>query len=296
VDTAVSTTGLTKHYGRAVALDDLDLAIPKGVVFGYLGPNGAGKTTTIRILLGLLKPTKGSAQVLGLPVPSRRNELHRKVGYLPGDFFAYPAMSGEAYLRYLAKLRGNVEWEDVRSLAKRFDLDLDARIGSLSHGNRQKVGVIQAFMHRPELLVLDEPTSGLDPLMQREFLTLLDEARSEGRTVLLSSHILAEVEEVADLVAILRDGRLVVVESVAGLTAKALRRLELSFEKMPALEDLEGLPGVAEARFVGSTAHLVVEGTTEELFRFAAPFGIEAVVTPNADLEEIFLDYYAGER
>lgn len=292
---AVRTEGLTKSYGRAVALEDLNLEIPAGVVFGYLGPNGAGKTTTIRLLMGMIRPARGRMEVLGLPVPAKRNDMHRRVGYLPGDFVAYGDMTGEEYLRFLARLRGGVDWSEVAALSKRFELDLDTRVDSLSHGNRQKVGLVQAFMHRPELLILDEPTAGLDPLMQREFLSLLDEVRAEGRTVLLSSHILAEVEEAADRVGILRRGRLVMVESVSALTARAIRRIELSFGEIPDVGALRTLPGVNEVRMVGNTAHLVVEGTTEELFRVAAPFGIQSVVTHEADLEEIFLDYYTGD-
>jgi ABC-2 type transport system ATP-binding protein len=289
---AIRTVGLTKRYGRSLALERLDLEVPAGVVFGYLGPNGAGKTTTIRLLAGLLRATEGRAEVMGLDAWAARDRVHRRVGYLPGEFVAYGDMPGEQYLRYLANLRGNVAWPDVELLAKRLDLDLGRRLGMLSHGNRQKVGLVQAFMHRPELLVLDEPTTGLDPLVQREFLTLVREARDEGRTVFLSSHILDEVEAVADVVAILRAGRLVVVETVEVLKARAVRRLALTFPGSPPIDELGRVRGVREVQSFGTTAHLVVEGPTEELFRVAAPHGIRNVVAHEADLEEIFLAYY----
>jgi ABC-2 type transport system ATP-binding protein len=287
--------GLTKHYGHTVALRDLDLTVPAGVVFGYLGPNGAGKTTTIRLLVGLLKPTHGRVEVLGLDGRADRDRIHRRVGYLPGEFESYPDLTGAQYLRYLANLRGGVEWRTVTGLAERLDVDLGKRTASLSHGNRRKIGLIQAFMHDPELLILDEPTGGLDPLIQREFLAMVREARAAGRTVFLSSHILSEVEAVADVVGILRQGSLVVVETVQALKAKALRRIDLTFGGPPPIEQLRASPGVQEVRVVGSTAHLAVEGSTAALLAAAAPHGIENVHTYEADLEEIFLSYYGQE-
>jgi len=289
---AIRTFGLSKRYGHFPALDGVDLEIPAGVVFGYLGPNGAGKTTTIRLLTGLLRPSAGRAEVLGLDAWTARDDVHRRIGYLPGEFVAYPDLTAERYLRYLADLRGTVDWSDVVLLAKRLDLDVGRRIGTLSHGNRQKVGLIQAFMHHPDLLILDEPTTGLDPLMQREFLTLVREARDDGTTILLSSHILDEVETVADVVGILRAGRMVVVETIDDLKAKALRRIDVTFTGEVPLAELGGLDGVLEVRAVGTTAHLTVAGSTEELFRVAAPHGIRNVVSHEADLEEIFLTFY----
>jgi beta-exotoxin I transport system ATP-binding protein len=208
MDVAIRTWQLSKSYGRRPALQELELEVPAGGVFGYLGPNGAGKTTTIRLLAGLLRPTSGRAEVFGLDTVADRERVQRRIGYLPGDFVAYPDLTGRQFLRYLAGLRGDVDGSHVDGLAKRFDLDLGLRIGRLSHGNRQKVGIIQAFMHQPDLLILDEPTNGLDPIMQREFLALVREHRDAGRTVFLSSHILTEVEAAADTVGILRAGRL----------------------------------------------------------------------------------------
>ncbi|GIH95775.1 ATP-binding cassette domain-containing protein [Planobispora siamensis] len=288
----IRTRALTKRYGKTLALDGLDLEVPGPAVFGYLGPNGAGKTTTIRLLAGLLRATSGHAEVLGLDIGRDRDRAQRRIGYLPGQFTAYPDLTGDQYLRYLAGLRGGVGGKAVAGLAERFDVDLSRRIGGLSHGNRQKIGLIQAFMHEPELLILDEPTIGLDPLMQREFLALVRETRDAGRTVFLSSHILDEVEAVADTVAILRRGHLVVVRPVGELKAQAVRRMELVFAGEPPLAEAEKADGVREATADGSRLHLVVEGSTAELLRVAAPYGIESVVTHEPDLEEIFMTYY----
>src|SRR3954452_11391044 len=228
-DIVIKVRRLTKRFGRRIALDNLDLDVPAGTILGYLGPNGAGKTTTIRLLVGLIRPTSGSAVVFGFDANDKYDVIQRRIGYLPGDFVAYPDLGGAQYLDYFAHLYGGVERDRVSLLAKRFDLDLDARIGTLSRGNRQKVGIVQAFMHDPDLLILDEPTTGLDPLMQREFRTLLRETRDSGRTVFLSSHVLSEVEAVADTVAILRAGRLVTKQSVQALRDNARRRLDLTF-------------------------------------------------------------------
>ncbi len=296
VESVIRTYELTKHYGRTVAVESLDLEVPAGLVFGYLGPNGAGKTTTIRLLVGLLRPTGGRAEVLGIDVVRDPDGVQALVGYLPGDFKAYPDLTGEQYLRYLGNLRGGVEWKTTARLAERLELDLDRRIGALSHGNRQKLGIVQAFMSEPELLILDEPTSGLDPLIQREFLAMLREARDAGRTVLLSSHILSEVEAVADVVGILRQGRLVVVDSVESLKARALRRIDLTFAGEPPAAVLARVPGVKEVVTSDATAHLVVEGSTADLIAALAPYRVDDVISHEADLEEIFLAYYGREE
>jgi ABC-2 type transport system ATP-binding protein len=292
----IRTTDLTKHYGRTRALDGLNLEVRRGTVFGCLGPNGAGKTTTIRLLAGLLRPTRGSAEVLGLDPARDDDAVQARIGYLPGEFTAYADMTGEQYLRYLGNLRGGVDGESIALLAKRLDLDLSRRIGALSHGNRQKVGLVQAFMSHPDLLILDEPTTGLDPLMQREFLALVREARDDGQTVFLSSHILTEVEAVADTVAILRQGHLVVVESVEALKARALRRIDLTFSEPPPATALATVIGVREVHTTDTTAHLVVEGSTADLIASLALYRVDNIVTHEPDLEEIFLAYYGNEE
>jgi ABC-2 type transport system ATP-binding protein len=289
---AIRTQGLTKRYGRTLALDGIDLEVPQGVVFGYLGPNGAGKSTTIRLLTGLLRPTSGRVEVLGRDVSADRDSAQHLIGYLPGDFVAYPELTGAEYLGYVAALRGDVDPERIQVLAERLTLPLDRHIGTLSHGNRQKVGIAQAFMHDPPLLVLDEPTNGLDPLVQRVFLDLVHEVRDAGRTVFLSSHVLSEVEAVADVVGILRAGRVVVTDTLAHLEAQALRRLDLVFGGTPPAAVLEHAQGVREVVVAGTTAHVTVEGSTADLLRVAAPYGVENLVTHEADLGEVFLGWY----
>jgi ABC-2 type transport system ATP-binding protein len=291
----IRTWELAKSYHRRPALLGIDLEVPDNVVFGYLGPNGAGKTTTIRLLVGLLRPTSGRAELLGMDTVRDRDQMQRRIGYLPGEFVAYPDLTSEEYLRYLANLRGGVNWSIVEGMAKRFDLDLTGRIGALSHGNRQKVGIVQAFMHEPDVLILDEPTSGLDPLVQREFLELVRETRGQGRTVFLSSHILYEVEAVADTVAIITSGHLVIVESVHRLKAQALRRIDLTFEGPPPVTQLRTVAAVRDLRVAGNIVHLDVEGSTADLLQVAAPYRVQQVVTHEPDLEEIFLAYYQQE-
>ena len=293
---AIRTSALTKRYGRTNALAGVDLEVPRGKVFGYLGPNGAGKTTTIRILAGLMRPTSGRGEVFGHDVVADREQAQGCLGYLPGDFTGYPDLTATQFLRYLANLRGGVEWAVVESIAKRLDLDLDGKIGDLSHGNRQKVGIVQAFMHDPRLLILDEPTSGLDPLVQREFLQLVREVRDRGRTVFLSSHVLSEVEAVADVVAILRKGRLVVTDTIANLEHQAVRRLDLVFAGSPPVSALSQVPGVHDIHATERTIHLALEGSTAALIRAAAPYGVENVITHEPDLEDVFLGWYDTEE
>jgi ABC-2 type transport system ATP-binding protein len=293
---AIETRALAKRFGRHHALNGIDLSIAPGQVFGYLGPNGAGKTTTIRLLAGLSRPTAGFARVLGMDVVRERDLVQARLGYLPGNFVGYRDLTGQQYLRFLAHLRGGLDWNVVESVAKRLDLDLGRRLGVLSHGNRQKVGIIQALMHEPELVILDEPTTGLDPIIQREFLGMLRDFRDAGGTVFLSSHILSEVEAIADHVGIIRAGTLVVVESVEVLKRRALRRMDLTFAGEPPRAVLSAIAGVREVTVTGSTARLAVEGSTAELLAAAAPHGIDQIVTHEPDLEEIFLSYYERRR
>lgn len=293
---ALTTTGLTKHFGDRVALADLDLEVPVGIIFGYLGPNGAGKTTTIKLLAGLYRPTSGTASVLGVDVSRARDEVQARIGYLPGDFTGYSDMTGRQLVGLLGALRGGTGWSGVAGLAERFDLDLDRRLGELSHGNRQKVGIVQAFMGHPELLVLDEPTQGLDPLMQREFLDLLRETRAEGRTVLLSSHVLSEVEAVADVVGILDRGRLLATRSMDQLHADAVRRVELTFDGPAPLDTLRSAEGVQVVRCDGSSVEMTVTGSMAPLFRAAGPHGVVDAVTHETDLADLFLGFYDDTR
>ena len=292
VPAAIETSGLTKYYGKTPGILDLDLEVKTGEVFGFLGPNGAGKSTTIRTLLGFLRPTRGTARVFGT---TDSLEIRRRTGYLPADLGFYPAMTGRQLVRFLGALRGFDKWQNVEALAARFSLDLDRRVGSYSTGNRRKVGIVQAFMHEPELLVLDEPTTGLDPLMQQEFFALIDEVRADGRTVFLSSHVLPEVERLADRVGIVRRSRLVMVEEVEALKKKALRRLEIVFARPADAAAFASLPGVREAVGTGHRVELTVEGSLDAVMRAAAEHGVVNVTTHDPDLEEVFMGYYKGD-
>jgi ABC-2 type transport system ATP-binding protein len=265
---AIETERLTKFYGAHRGIEDVTLRVEPGEVFGFLGPNGAGKTTTIRTLLDLLHPTRGSARVLGLDSHRDSVAIRARLGNLPGDFGYGKRASGREAIALLARLRGVTDLAPVEQLARRFRADLERPLGQLSRGNRQKVGLILAVFHRPELLILDEPTSGLDPLMQEEFLALVREERERGCAVFVSSHELDEVERVCDRVGIIRDGRMVAVERVADLLTKTQRRdrVEVEFADPVELEQVRAMPGVTAAEYVHPT------------------------------LEEVFLTYYEDKQ
>ena len=289
---AIATSGLSKDYGSGRGLFDLDLEVEQGETFGFLGPNGAGKSTTMRLLLDLIRPSSGQAEILGLDTRDQSLEVRRRVGFLPGDLALYPRLRGGEVLDHLARLRGGVDPQLRVELAERFDADLNRPVHELSTGNRQKLGLIQAFMHDPELLILDEPISGLDPLVQRSFHTLLAEVISRGRTVFLSSHSLSEVEQVADRVAILREGRLVAVDSLENLRRVAVKRLELEFAAPPPLARFQALLGVREAKADGRTLLVAFEGSVDQVLKAAAAYEVQSIRTREDDLENIFLRYY----
>jgi ABC-2 type transport system ATP-binding protein len=294
-DPVIVTAGLTKYYGRNRGIVDLDLEVRRGEAFGFLGPNGAGKTTTIRLLLDLLRATRGRATVLGRDVRHDGVELRRRVGFTPGELFLFDKLSGRETLRFLAGLRGGVDWAYVGRLTVRFEAELDRRVGELSTGNKRKISLIQAFMHRPELLILDEPTAGLDPLMQAEFNRLIDEAREDGQTVFLSSHVLPEVRRLCDRVGFVRDGQLVAVEDVATLLRRQVRELDLVFGAAVPADLFTGIAGVLQAETEGVHAHLHVSGSFDEVFHRALPHGIVDVSSREPDLDEVFLTYYGDE-
>jgi ABC-2 type transport system ATP-binding protein len=295
VTDVIAVERLTKSYGRNRGVIDLTFSVSPGEVFGYLGPNGAGKTTTIRTLLDFIRPTSGRAFVFGLD--SRRDglEIHRRTGYLAGEMALYERLTGAEYLRHLGLLRGGVDPEVVRDLADRLDCDLSVRIRSLSHGNKQKVALIQAFMHRPELLVLDEPTQGLDPLIQQEFARMVEEVRREGRTVFLSSHVLPEVERLCDRVAIIREGLLVTIEDVGDLKARQVRMLTIHFAGPAPAGAFEGLPSVRAVRALGDALELTVAGPLDAVVKEAARFEVVDLESHEPSLEDVFLTYYERE-
>ncbi|MEV0973463.1 ABC transporter ATP-binding protein [Microtetraspora glauca] len=290
----VRTEGLTKFYGRRRGLHDLDLEIHPGEVFGYLGPNGAGKTTTIRLLLDVIRPTSGRAEVLGLD--PRDSRVRARIGYLPGELALEGREKARAYLEFMASVRGGLRRGRIDELAERLEADLSVRMGELSKGNKQKIGLIQAFMHDPELLILDEPTSGLDPLVQQEFLAMVREVKREGRSVLMSSHVLAEVEHVSDRVGIVRAGRLVAVEDVGALRERAIRKVEFHFDAPVPREAFENLSGVRDLVVEGAGLRCTIDGRPDALIKAAARFTVVHMVSAEPDLEEIFLAYYSDEE
>ena len=288
----IAASGLSKDYGSGRGLFGLDMEVGAGEIFGFLGPNGAGKSTTMRLLLDLIRPTSGSARVLGLDTRADSVEIRRRIGFLPGDLALYPKLTGRAVLDYLAQLRGGVDPRVRDSLAERFDADLDRPVRQLSTGNRQKLGLIQAFMHEPELLILDEPIAGLDPLVQQSFHELLREVSAEGRTVFLSSHTLSEVERVTQRLAILRRGRLVVVDSLENLRKVAVQRIEIEFGEHVPAEEFRALPGVKEVEATELSLTVSFEGSADAVIKAAAAHEVRAIRPHEDDLEDIFLRYY----
>jgi ABC-2 type transport system ATP-binding protein len=292
---AIALDALTKSYGRDRGVVELDLEVGAGQVFGFLGPNGAGKSTTMRVLLDLLRPTSGAARVFGLDSHRDSLEVRRRCGYLSGDLALHDRLVALDHLRWLGELRGGVPDARIEELAARFDLDLGRRVGDLSRGNRQKVGLVQAFMHDPDLVVLDEPTSGLDPLVQHEFQRLVEEVAARGRTVFLSSHVIDEVERTCDRVAIIREGRLVAVESIDTLRARALRTVTITFDRPVDPLGFEALEDVTEARAEGNVLTVRTTGDADALVKAAAAHHVVDLVSERADLEDVFMAFYAGD-
>ncbi|HSJ51394.1 MAG TPA: ABC transporter ATP-binding protein [Actinomycetota bacterium] len=292
--TVIELENVTKWYGRRRGIEDVTFSVEAGEVFGYLGPNGAGKTTTIRLLVDLIRPTGGRARVLGMDPRRDAVEIHRRLGYLPGEFGLYDHLTGLEYLTYLANLRGGLDERSVRQLADRLDLDLTVRIRALSHGNKQKLGLVQAFMHEPDVLILDEPTQGLDPLVQQTFHALLAESRRAGRTVFLSSHVMPEVERLCDRVGIVREGRLVAVEDIAELKAKEFRTVEVRIAGPTPDAELTAVPGVRDVRSDGEVVRFTVVGEMDGALKALARHRVIDLVSHEPSLEDLFLAFYGG--
>lgn len=294
---AICAEGLTKHYGKIEALNNLDLEIQPGEIFGFLGPNGAGKTTTIRTMMDEIRATSGKAFILGKDCHEKAVEIKKDIGYVPGDLAMYPKLTGKDTLTYFANLRGGVDWKYVDELIERLDAQPDKKIGDLSSGNRQKIGLIQAFMNRPKVLIMDEPSSGLDPLVQREFQAMMREAANEGTTIFLSSHTLSEVQRVAERVGIIRHGNLVTVETVAALRSKAIRQVELELDRSAEAAVFEAIEGVSDVRVGNHHVVMAFEGDMGALIKAAMErYTLVDISTQEADLEEIFLTYYHDEE
>jgi ABC-2 type transport system ATP-binding protein len=290
----IETDGLTKRFGAFTALDDLSITVEHGEVYGFLGPNGAGKTTTIRALLGLAKPSAGTARVFGFDAWAERERAHRRLAFVPGEFAPWPTLRGGEMLDLLGRVHGGYDARRRDAYCERFEFDPSKMGREYSKGNRQKIALISAFMVDADLLVLDEPTSGLDPLMEIEFRSCVKEARAEGTTVFLSSHILSEVEAVCDRVAILRRGRLVEVGSLDDLRELNTQEVEIEFGSGP-LPDLSHLEGVQEVRPEGNRVTLRLKGTPNDLIRLLAAHDVHDLDIREPSLEELFLTYYGAD-
>jgi ABC-2 type transport system ATP-binding protein len=295
---AITTHDLIKFYGDFQALYGVDLTVERGEIFGFLGPNGAGKTTTIRCLLDLIRPNGGAVRVLGIDPQADPVAVRARVGYLPGELHLDENRTVEGSLRYFNDLRrGAADWGFVQELAARLDLDLKQTIKNLSKGNKQKVGVIQALMHQPELLIMDEPTSGLDPLMQQEVHRLIREARADGTALFFSSHVMSEVEAVAERVGIIRQGRVIEVAETSSLINRALRRVRIRFKESVDARRLGDVPGVTFlSQDDGRGVMLQVSGEMDALVKALATYPVSDFETHRPSLEEIFLEYYEADR
>jgi ABC-2 type transport system ATP-binding protein len=291
----IQTEKLTKYYGSYRGIIEVDLEIGEGEAFGFLGPNGAGKTTMIRTLLDHIRPTSGRATVFGIDSTVDPVAIHRRLGYLPGEFVLYDKLTGGQTIEYFANLRGNVDPLYQAGLIARLDIDPSRRFKEYSKGNKQKIGLVIALQHRPDLLMLDEPTSGLDPLVQQEFFAVIREAKSEGRTVFMSSHILSEVEKTCDRVAIIRDGRLVRVDRVEALRDMAHHQVELRFTGRVPKEEFEALPGVSDVVAEDRVLRLRVSGAITPVVRAAARYELADFVSREPTLEETFLAEYGPQ-
>jgi ABC-2 type transport system ATP-binding protein len=294
---AIETEKLTKSYGRkARGIEEVNLAVEEGEVFGFLGPNGAGKTTTVRTLLGFLRPTGGRGEVFGLDIRKDSVEVRARVGNLPGEFALEDKMTGEGLLRFFARLRGVKDLGYARELAERLGAELHRPMRRLSRGNKQKIGLVQAMFHRPPLLILDEPTGGLDPLVQEEFLDIIEEVKAEGRTVFFSSHNLAEVERVCDRVGIIRGGRLVAVETTETLVDKSFRHVVLTFAEDVDPKPFEALSGVKDLKAGGNRLAFTLYEDLDEMVKLAAGHELINMEYDRPSLEEVFLTYYEREN
>lgn len=288
---AIRTEGLTKHFGDVVALEGLSLEVQQGEIFGFLGPNGAGKSTTIRLLLNLIRPTAGTAWIMGIPV-GEVAQAHRHVTYVPGDVALWPQLTGVETLELLGNISGQVDATFRDEVIERLQLDPSKRVRSYSKGNRQKIALVAAFMTRPDVLLLDEPTAGLDPLMEEQFQHLAREASARGQTIFLSSHILDEVEDLCHRVGILREGHLIEVATLDQLQELDTTIYDIDLEPGSVLPNLEGIDGVLSAEPHGDGVRVTVKGSPSALLQVLAPVSVRQLRTHTPSLEEIFLSYY----
>ena len=298
---AIVTYDLTKTYGAARGIRDVNLSVRQGEIFGFLGPNGAGKSTTLRTLMGFMRPTSGRAEILGMDSQTETTQIHARVGNLPTEFSLEDRMTGREMIRLFGKLRGVSDLSYAEELAERIDADLDRPMRKLSRGNKQKIGIVQAMFNQPEVIILDEPTGGLDPLVQETFLTILEESRDRGQTILFSSHVLAEIERVADRVGIIRNGEMVAVEDPHVLTGRAHRHVRIEFAAMPNAEEIQTfarIPGVEE--FQVEPHHPILRFTVtsnmDDVVKLLSRHTVVSLDIERPSLEEIFLTFYGPQE
>ncbi len=297
LEASIIIKNLSKRYGKSdkLALDGLSISVNTGEVYGFLGPNGAGKSTTIKLLMNFIQPTSGSATILGNDIVSGSVAIRKSVGYLAGDGEMYPKMTGRQYLKYMSEIQPAKSQSYIKELEKRFKADLDKKLGELSRGNRQKINIIQAFMHQPDILILDEPTSGLDPLMQEEFYQLIKESKSRGATVFASSHILSEVQKMCDRVGIIREGKLVTERNISEMTSEAAQTFDITFAGKVPSSELSKINGVKVTSHNGQNATIHVHGKLSPVFSVLAKHDVVKIDARNLDLEEVFLRFYQGK-
>ena len=289
----IETRDLTVFYGKHRGIQDVNLAVRQGEVFGFLGPNGAGKSTTQRVLLDVIRPSKGRASIFGMDCQTQGSEIRQRVGYLPGELSLYPNMTGNQFLNLLAGINGaKVDTTYRNGLFERLQFDPSRKMSQYSRGNKQKVGLIAAFMSKPDLLILDEPTGGLDPLVQQTVMELVREVKDDGRTVFFSSHILPEVEAVCDRVGIIREGQLIQTSTVDALTKQAFKRVRLTLKEMPEIGRFNNINGVTETTRNGNDLDLEVRANIDQVMQTALQFGLADLDVLPVTLEEIFLAFY----
>lgn len=295
---SIVISNLTKKYSGTPkpSLENLSLYVNPGEAYGFLGPNGAGKSTAIRTLLNFIQPTSGNAQILGLDIVKDSVEIRKSVGYLSGDFAFYPKMTGAEYLSYMGELQTPDSKKYVEELIKRFKAEPNKKMGALSRGNRQKFGIIQAFMHRPEILILDEPTSGLDPLMQEEFYKIVEESKGRGSAIFMSSHILAEVQKMCDRIGIIREGKLVDETSIEAVTNTASQTFDMTFAGKSPVSDIKKIKGAKVVSSSQNTLTVHMHGELAPLFKVLSNYNVTKLDARNLDLEELFLGFYSDEN
>lgn len=292
----IKLNNVTKTYGSAIGIQDVNLEVEKGAVFGFLGPNGAGKSTTINMLVDLIRPSNGSISIFGLDSQKDSLEIRKRIGFLSGDMALDEKLTGLQQLTYFANIRGNVSQKRIKELAKLLELNLNRRIKTLSRGNRQKVGLISALMHDPELLILDEPTSGLDPLIQAEFNKIILDHKKRGKTTFVSSHVLSEIQEICDHVAFVREGRLVDVRHMEGITAGLPKNVRITSKNKTVVAEIRRLSGAKVLPVKGHVTNINYTGDINDLLRLLAKYQIADVSIQDADLETVFMGYYGDDN